>query len=86
MLEPERISIRDLELSDEIIEMFRERQKQAAKALTELDPNAREYNPRFPLADQSLAARKDFYYKLECMRAEQEYFDLLQKKQNRGTI
>lgn len=86
MSEFERISIRDIEASNELAKIFRECQKEAAKAFTQPDPNAKEYNPRFPLADQSPAARKDFYYKLECMRAEQEYYDLLQKKQNRGTI
>lgn len=82
MEESKRLSIRDI--SEEEWEKLK---KLAIRStFFEPDPNAREYNPRFPLADQSSAAQRDFYYNLRCMRAEQEYFALMEKKKKRESV
>lgn len=65
MEESKRLSFKDI--SEEEQKKLKERFPDYSP---EPNPNAREYNPRFPLADQSYDAQKDFYYKLRCMRAE----------------
>ena len=50
------------------------------------NPHALKYNPRFPLEDQSWAAQEDFFHKLKFLKAEQEYFDLMEKKKKRESI
>lgn len=85
MAEAERISLTELvsNIPEETLEEWR---RMAIDQYSKPDPHARTYNPRFPLADQSYAAQEDFYYKLQCMKAEQEYFDLLEKKKKRECL
>lgn len=81
MSESKRIGITELlSVPEEVLEEWR---RSAIEHYSKPNPNAWRYNPRFPLEDQSYAAREDFYYRLKCLKAEQEYFDLLEKKKKR---
>lgn len=64
-------------------ETLEEWRRSAIEQSSKPNPYALKYDPRFPLEDQSWAAREDFFRKLEFLKAEQEYFDLMEKKKKR---
>lgn len=79
MSESESIDLVEV-LSNIPEETFKEWRREVMEQLSKPNPHATRYDPRFPLEDQSYAARDDFFYRLKCKKAEQEYFDLLKKE------
>ena len=79
MSESESIDLVEV-LSKTPEETFEEWRREVMEQLSKPNPLATRYDSRFSLADQSYAAREDFYYRLKCKKAEQEYFDLLRRE------